>query len=290
MTSDFAAVIRRHMRPLEPVPTGATPRLSNLPGIRAVLFDIYGTLLVSGCGEVGTAVELHGANAVRDTFRELGVPTEIDPERALETQQQVIHETHARLREQGIDYPEVDIVDVWRQTLLRLGLQSFTEIDLELLALTYEARTNPVWTMPNAAQCLSSLQTAGLRLGIVSNAQFFTPPLFPVLFSREISELGFEDALCFYSWRHGVAKPSSRLYGLAADALRERAISPRETLYIGNDMLNDVAGAARVGFHTALFAGDARSLRRRESDARTAGIVPDLELTDLSQMPSCVTS
>lgn len=290
MNQAFAAVIRTHMRPLAPIPTGAAPRLSTLPGIRTVLFDIYGTLLVSGCGEVGTAVELHAAGAVRDTFRELGRPADIDPERALETQQQVIHETHARLREQGIDYPEVDIVDVWRQTLLRLGLPSAADLDLELLALTYEARTNPVWPMPHAAECLSTLQAAGLSLGIVSNAQFFTPPLFPVLFSRDISEMGFDDALCFYSWRHGVAKPSSRLYELAVDALRERGISPGETLYVGNDMLNDVTGAAQVGFRTALFAGDARSLRRREGDERTAGIVPDLELTDLSQMPSCVTS
>jgi putative hydrolase of the HAD superfamily len=294
MNQEFAEVIRRHMQPLAPISTGATPRLSKLPGIRAVLFDLYGTLLVSGCGEVGTAVEQSAADAVSDTFREIGMPADIDAQYALETQKQVIHDIHARLREQGIDCPEVDIVDVWRETLSRLregdaAVPPPDQVNLELLALTYESRTNPVWPMPHAAECLSALRDAGLTLGIVSNAQFFTPPLFPALFSGDLSELGFDADLCFFSWRYGVAKPSRQLFGLAAEALRNRGISSHETLYAGNDMLNDVAGAARVGFSTALFAGDARSLRLREGDGRTAGIVPDLQLTDLSQMQSCVT-
>ena len=37
-------------------------------------------------------------------------------------------------------------------------------------------------------------------------------------------------------------------------------------------MLNDVAAAAAVGMRTALFAGDERSLRKRDSDERVAGI------------------
>lgn len=294
MNHDFVRNIRRHMQPLAPISTGTTPRLSMLPGIRAVLFDIYGTLLVSGCGEVGTAVEQDAADAVSDTFREIGLPAGVDAQHVLETQKQVIRDVHARLRDQGRYYPEVDIVDVWRETLSRLRADNPAvpppeQVDLELLALTYESRTNPVWPMPHAGDCLSVLRDAGLTLGIVSNAQFFTPPLFPALFSRDLSELGFDADLCFFSWRFGVAKPSPQLFGLAVEALQRRGISPGKALYVGNDMLNDVAGAARVGFRTALFAGDARSLRLREGDERTAGIVPDLQLTDLSQMQSCVT-
>ena len=47
-----------------------------------------------------------------------------------------------------------------------------------------------------------------------------------------------------------------------------------------------VAPAAAQGFRTALFAGDARSLRKREDDGLT--VRPDLILTDLDQLISCL--
>jgi len=53
-------------------------------------------------------------------------------------------------------------------------------------------------------------------------------------------------------------------------------------------MRNDMGPAARLGFRTALFAGDARSLRRREGDPWCAGIVPDLVVTDLVDLLHCV--
>ena len=65
-------------------------------------------------------------------------------------------------------------------------------------------------------------------------------------------------------------------------------ISAAEALYVGNDMLNDITPAHALGFRTALFAGDARSLRLRENDERVAGIEPDLVLTDLAQILHCV--
>jgi putative hydrolase of the HAD superfamily len=52
--------------------------------------------------------------------------------------------------------------------------------------------------------------------------------------------------------------------------------------------LNDVFAASQVGFRTALFAGDARSLRRRDQDPRCAGATPDVILTELTQLLQCV--
>jgi len=54
---------------------------------------------------------------------------------------------------------------------------------------------------------------------------------------------------------------------------------------VGNDRLNDIAAAARLGMRTALFAGDARSLRWRRGDPRCAGVVPDLIVTHWRQLP-----
>ena len=42
--------------------------------------------------------------------------------------------------------------------------------------------------------------------------------------------------------------------GELGEQLAEEGIAAREVLYVGNDMLNDVAAASAVGFRTALFA------------------------------------
>ena len=78
------------------------------------------------------------------------------------------------------------------------------------------------------------------------------------------------------------------LFNAAAEVLSAYGIGPPEVLYVGNDMLNDILPASSVGFRTALFAGDARSLRRRQGDGRVARIVPDLVLTRLSQLQECI--
>jgi putative hydrolase of the HAD superfamily len=53
---------------------------------------------------------------------------------------------------------------------------------------------------------------------------------------------------------------------------------------VGNDMLNDIYPAKKLGFQTALFAGDARSLRLRTDDPRCRNLSADLILTDLEQL------
>ena len=52
--NELLATLRDFCRPLQPIPTGVEPVLKELPGIRAVVFDVYGTLLISGSGDVGT--------------------------------------------------------------------------------------------------------------------------------------------------------------------------------------------------------------------------------------------
>ena len=59
-------------------------------------------------------------------------------------------------------------------------------------------------------------------------------------------------------------------------------------LYLGNDMLNDIWAAAQVGFRTALFAGDARSLRLREDREEIGDISPNAVITELKQLDTAL--
>ncbi len=157
------------------------------------------------------------------------------------------------------------MLSIWRQTLTQLAAQrtfstsgSASGVDVPRLAIEYEMRINPTWPMPGAEDCLRALAARQKRLGIVSNAQFFTEFLFPAFFHQTLGELGFDPRLQFYSYRHLWAKPGLHLYELAASELLQQGVPAHNVLYIGNDMLNDVAAASRVGFRTALFAGDAQ--------------------------------
>jgi putative hydrolase of the HAD superfamily len=201
---------------------------------------------------------------------------------------------HEQSRSQGIEYPEVDIMTVWTRVLAELGKRGLilaeaeSSIDVRRLAVEYESRANPVWPMPGLEDCLASIRHAGLTMGIVSNAQFYTRELFPALLGKESEQLGFDPKLEFYSYQYGWGKPGSHLYELAAEELHRRQIEPENAIFVGNDMLNDILPAKQVGFRTALFAGDGRSLRLREGDCRTSKTTPDLILSDLGQLRDCI--
>jgi putative hydrolase of the HAD superfamily len=290
-------LVRKRAYPLIPQVTGLEERISRLPGIRAILFDIYGTLLISGSGDLGTARVV----ARRAAFQEALEPyIELDPgdcaaaaALAEETYFSAIEDYHARRRIAGIAYPEVEIRDVWRTVLGALADRGYVDRELkqkeiERVALDYELRVNPTWPMPEVVETVKTV-SATLPVGVVSNAQFFTPLLFPALTHHSLQELGVEPELCAFSFLFGEAKPSPSLFNPVLGTLaRQYGIAKDEVLYIGNDMLNDVWAATQHGMRVCLFAGDARSLRLREDDQIAQRVRPDAVVTSLSVIPRLV--
>lgn len=289
----YVAIIRQASRVLAPFPTGESARLKPLNHIEAVLLDVYGTLFISSSGEIGASDNASHGMAFRHALTDGGLILLVDGMEGVACLRTTIQESHERSRQRGIEFPEVDMIEVWR-VVLRLLQQrgqlvgDVTQVDIASLSLRYELLTNPVWPMPGAGEVLTELGKRGIHLGLISNAQWFTPLLFPALLGRELDVLGIQSDMQYWSWRNGQAKPSLHLYRQAADILCDRGIEPECVLYVGNDMLNDVMPAAITGFRTALFAGDKRSLRRREGDPRVAAIQPDVVLIQLQDLLSCV--
>lgn len=189
----------------------------------------------------------------------------------------LIKREHEEAQAKGNLFPEIEIRDLWGKILdLPPGPT------IESIALRYECGVNPVWPMPGAGDLLSTLRHEGLALGLISNAQFYSPMLFPALLGLELPELGFTSDLCIYSYQHGIAKPDPGLYEILRMRLKQHGIEPGETLYLGNDGLKDIDPATRLGFHTALFAGDDRSLRLYPD--RDELLPPDAILTHLKQV------
>ncbi|MDR1932529.1 MAG: HAD family hydrolase [Spirochaetales bacterium] len=291
----FTGLIRRYSPPAHPLPAGACfPRADSAAparGIRAYLFDVYGTLFTSDSGDIGTLTSSGGGEASprgaaeNTRVQELLAPFGKDcalPELVRRFTAAVTAE-HARLRlryaARDVYYPEIDVRKIWA------GILHISEEAAADFALRFELAINPVYPMPGLADTLYKLRAAGFPLGIVSNAQFFTPFLFEAFLGETPGALGFLPDLCLYSFREGEAKPSPRLFRRAAGALAALGIRPEETVYAGNDMLNDVWAAKEAGFCTALFAGDGRSLRLRGDDPRCAGLKPDFVLKSLASLP-----
>ena len=273
------------------------PQLNRLDPVKAVLFDVYGTLFVSGSGDVGTAAATNTAGALTRALAASGFSGDLEEASRAGTDRlkAEILAWHKAGREAGIDFPEVEITKVWKKiidALLTKGILTAPGIELDMvlrLALEYECRVNPVFPMPGGLDTIRQIKEYGYILGIVSNAQFYTPLLFSAFFDQSVEDTGFDPDCCIWSYKELEAKPSDALFPKAGRFLRERYnIGLEETVYVGNDMLNDVYCAKTAGCKTILFAGDKRSLRMRENDKRCLAIKPDAVITSLAQLPEII--
>jgi len=257
----------------------AQPR-SGPPEIKAVLFDVYGTLFCSASGDIGLARKQTGAIKALDALaRQYGLAGEQMRSFFLE-QVAAIHGRSTRTA-----WPEVRVEEIWTEFLRQRENAAIGDGAAgRELALRYELAVNPVYPMPNAAQTIAALRQAGLVLGIISNAQFFTPLLFEAFFGALPENMGFDPGLLIWSFEQGEAKPSPRLFEAAAGQLSARGILPAECAFVGNDMLSDIYGAVNAGFKTILFAGDSRSLRLREGDKRLHGLRPSRIIRGLGEL------
>jgi putative hydrolase of the HAD superfamily len=294
----FVDMIRRYSPPASPLPVreslpDARSAVEAARGIRVYLFDVYGTLFTSASGDIGTLASLAGESpeacsrgAAEDArIQELLAPFGKGctlPELVRRFTAAVTAE-HEKLRPRSAArdawHPEIDVRKIWA------GILGTSEDAAAELALRFELAVNPVYPMPGLEAALVKLKKAGFPLGIVSNAQFFTPLLFTAFLGGPPEELGFLPDLCVYSFLEGEAKPSPRLFHRVVAGLAAIGIRPEEAVYIGNDMLNDIWAAQEAGLRTALFAGDGRSLRLRGNDPRCAAVKPDFVLKSLTVFP-----
>ena len=260
---------------------------------RAILFDIYGTLFTSASGDIAATTRLAHESAIARAWAAVfGTHLDADSTRRIATVfRQTIDFAHDRARANGVSQPEVEIREIWRSTLMG-GSDTFSGRELsdelvEQFALLFELEANPVWPMPGATDALTCLNQK-MPVGLVSNAQFYTPLLFRALLGATPEEMGIDERLVAYSYRFGSAKPDRSLFHSPLAALAEQGIDSNQVVYVGNDMLNDVATARSAGCLTVLFAGDTRSLRLRHDHSHAGTVRPDSVARSLADVTSIV--
>ncbi|AGA91875.1 putative HAD superfamily hydrolase [Thioflavicoccus mobilis 8321] len=278
------AAIRELSEPLRTEPPQIEAQLAPLPGIRAVLFGVYGTLLVSSAHAADTEAAFRAALAAAD-WADLALPGGF---RGADRLQQASLGAQTRTSGDKVEYPEIEIRAIWAEVLAELLGTKPSKVPkerIERAAVEFECRINPAWPMPGATETIARLRTRGLTLGLVADGQFFTPLVLEALLGEAPAKLGFDPDCTVYSYELGEAKPATRLLDEALAGLeREQTILADEVLYVGNDLRKDIWPATQLGCRTALFAGDAQSLRRHENDPALADVTPERILTDLRQL------
>ena len=271
-------LFEKYLIPLSPLvtPLNQSGKLDNK--IKCILFDVYGTLFISDSGDIcftkKVVQETYKIEHLLERFK-----IKMNAKTLLAIFFNTVEKQHEDLRQKGIDYPEIEIDEIWMRVI-----GSDNRERARAFALEFELIVNPAYPMPHLKEVLKELKNRHIVLGIISNAQFFTPYLFDWFLKSDLKNLGFEPNLTLFSYKFGYAKPSKFLFENASSRLKEINIPTDSVLYVGNDMLNDIYPAQRAGFMTGLFAGDARSLRLRSDESVCKKLSADIVITDLVQL------
>jgi putative hydrolase of the HAD superfamily len=298
-SKEYIKKLLDNLEPISPIPTKLKPEYKHDPDIKAVLFDVYGTLLISSSGDIDVA-EISDEN-LRQALDAAGIKTHQKIENVsdliLSDFEYTVRVCHEAARKNKIPYPEIDILSIWKIVLIharRKGLVSFNDdADIALMICVFEFLSNRVYPMPGLKETINALMSKNIPLGIVSNAQFYTPVLMNYFLNEKISlkekVKGFDRELTILSYKFGRAKPDPAIYEELIPTLKWKyGIVASEVLFVGNDMLKDIYASKQVGFKTVLFAGDKRSLRLRQDDERMALCKPDYIITQLDQLTNII--
>jgi FMN phosphatase YigB (HAD superfamily) len=286
----------------------AKPHLVRLPGIRAVTWSIYGTLLAIAGGELYFE---HPDQFVMDTALDKTIQEfkmwpsmSRKPGQPAEYLRQIYHNIVIGLKTMpggGERYPEICSERIWEAFIKKL-LQNEYEFDASFygalnefsqkVAYFFHASLQGTACYEGAADVLRHCKKGHLIQGLLADAQSFTTCQLERALLAQDSEAKLDDSIdpglhvCSFSVR--ARKPSERLFRQMLDALVQRGIGPAEVLHIGSHALHDVVPARRLRMKTGLFVGDKASIHASPQLLRDPNSRPDVLLTKLAQVAEIV--
>jgi putative hydrolase of the HAD superfamily len=281
---------------MKPVPTQMKPCFQQDSSIKACVFDVYGTLMISDSGDIEESL-ITTAN-MKTALDAAGIElTCSDPgsddmlAEMLESFKSEVALIHQRDKSEDKPYPEIDILSIWENIINsnKKNLIITGPLCIKCFTFVFEVLSNRIYPMPGMHEVIRHLAGRQMPLGIVSNAQFYTPVILNYFMNGSVSESElvppFDDELTIFSYQCKRSKPDSYLFEMLKDSCRKKyGIYPDEILFVGNDMFRDVYPAHLAGLKTVLFAGDMKSLRMREGITELKSITPDYVITDLRQV------
>jgi FMN phosphatase YigB (HAD superfamily) len=287
--------------PPTPAPVKAKPHLERLSDVRLVSWNIYGTLLRISTGNLvfEHPQKLIMEVALDKTVQEFKMWQSMSrkPGQPSEYMGQLYQKALDDLKMAGSSgerFPEIHAEKIWDNIIKKL-LQKDYKFDagffgslneyVRKIAYFFHASLQGTAAYPNAAHVLEHLQSSGVKLGLLADAQSFTlVQLQRALGAKPKVDEVFPVNLRALSFEVGGRKPSERLYKQFVQSADKQGIEAAAILHVGSRIIEDIAPAKKLGMKTALFAGDKESLRASAEQLKDPATRPDLLLTDLDQL------
>ena len=227
--------------------------------IRAVIFDIYGTLL--DVGPPPPDADARWQRLCRDLLR---AEPRLSPLQFSVASSQVIARHHQAAQARGIPWPEVHWPSIVAEVMPELA--QLSRHDQEQFLFRQIQTGHSTRMAAETAAALRWLKDRPCLLGIASNAQAYTlRELTEALATHALGMDLFESPLCFWSFDHGFSKPDPHVFQILTARLAALGISPREILMVGDRFDNDIEPAKAHGWRTWQFGpaadGDWAGLR-----------------------------
>jgi putative hydrolase of the HAD superfamily len=210
--------------------------------IKGIIFDINGTL-----------IDIHTDEGMDEIYRAIShllTYQEIYLHRG-EVRDQYHRIMKEQLKAGGEEYPEFDVLALWREFLsqnlnpARRPPPEKLETLPRFLAEVYRGISRHRLDLyPDVKSVLEELKPR-FSLAVVSDGQ--SAWTLPEILATGIDS--FFDPIVI-SGEYGFRKPDSRLFQAALDGIQA---GPEEVLFVGNDMYRDVFGAGRMGMKTVFF-------------------------------------
>lgn len=286
-------------------PAKATPYTAPLPGIKAVVWNVYGTLLTIADGQlllqhpqairmqVAMEKTIHEFNMWASMTRRPGQPWEY----FLPKYNSAIEDAALTGGCKKGDFPEVNSAHIWTKLLEFLSRKDYQYDEdrygdwdeyAEKVAFFFQLCLQGCQAAPAALQTLTDVAAAGVQQGLLAEAQPYTLAQLLQGLERQgrlppLAKL-FAPGCLIQTYEQGVRKPSLSLYGRCREQFGELNIEPEEILYVSSRLAEDLAVAKQHGFRTVLFAGDKLSLKATAAECKDPAMKPDRLMTSLSQI------
>lgn len=284
----------------------AKPHLPPLPGIRAVLWTVYGTLLNIPTGELrltsdddvmmSIALEktIHEFKMWASMSRKPGQPSDYMREiYAKELSSLLMASSQEK-------YPERIAEKVWESILGKLkkeyrydtAVMGGTGEYSRKISMFFHMSLQGTGCYANADRVLAELASRGLIQGLLGDGQAFTPTQLRRGLRRQNPGIDFDHVLPpayrTLSWKVKARKPADTIFLAALESLEAKGVERHEILHVGSSLERDIAPARKLGMLTCLFAGDKGSLAASAERLRDPAYRPHSLITDLAQVAEIV--
>jgi putative hydrolase of the HAD superfamily len=210
--------------------------------VTAVLFDYGGTLAFFRRPDAAllTAYESISSRLLADGH-------------AAPTARELLRDVHDRVEAEFLRHrqsgslEEIDLVAAARRAYAAAGFTLSDDVLDDVLRIEQEAWWAGVQANPDAVATLDALRSAGVKVGVCSNAPYRARSL-----HEQLAHVGLRDHLdsATFSAEVGWCKPDARMFIAALRSLRADA---SEAVMVGDSEHDDIAGAHGAGMRAVLY-------------------------------------